>query len=349
MARPLRLNVPGGFYHVTSRGNERREICSEDAEREKFLGYLWEWTTRYRLRLHAYVLMTNHYHLLVETEEGNLSGAMQWLNTSYAQWYNRRHHRAGHLLQGRFKGILLDWPRWGLEVSRYLHLNPVRVARLGLGKERRRQAGRGTVREASAQGVSQRLHCLNGYRWSSYGAYVGSRERPEWLSCQNLWRRMGGSRAQAARAYRQYVEQGVGEDVGLEIWQNLKGQLVLGDEAFVNEIQEWLEGDRREQPGLRALRPRPGWEEVVRAVEAVKGEAWEEFRDRQGDRSRDVVLWLARRYAGLKLAELGVRAGGLDYRSVGSALRYLQEAQKQNAGLRRFMSQAEKLVKNKEI
>ena len=85
------------------------------------------------------------------------------------------------------------------------------------------------------------------------------------------------------------------------------------------------------------------------AVEAVKGEAWEDFRDRQGDRSRDVVLWLARRYAGLKLAELGVRAGGLDYRSVGSALRYLQEAQKQNAGLRRFMSQAEKLVKNKEI
>ena len=192
MARPLRLNVPGGFYHVTSRGNERREIFSADEEREKFLGYFPEWTTRYRLRLHGYVLMSNHYHLLVETEEGNLSGAMQWLNTSYAQWYNRRHRRVGHLLQGRFQGILVDWPRWGLEVSRYLHLNPVRVARLGMGKARRRQARRGTVRPASARRVRERLLGLNGYRWSSYGAYVGSREKPDWLTCQTLWRQMGG-------------------------------------------------------------------------------------------------------------------------------------------------------------
>jgi REP element-mobilizing transposase RayT len=82
MARPLRLNLPGGYYHVTSRGNERKEIFSGDEEREKFLGFLPEWTTRYRLRLHGYVLMNNHYHLLVETEEEDLSGAMQWLNTS---------------------------------------------------------------------------------------------------------------------------------------------------------------------------------------------------------------------------------------------------------------------------
>ncbi len=349
MARPLRLNMPGGYYHVTSRGNERREIFSGDEEREKFLGYLPEWMTRYRLRLHAYVLMANHYHLLLETEEGNLSGAMQWLNTSYAQWYNRKHRRAGHLLQGRFTGILVDWPAWGLELSRYLHLNPVRVAHLGLGKDRRRQARRGVVPSASGQQVNERLQCLNGYRWSSYGAYVGSREKPEWLTCQSLWKRMGGARRQAARAYRKYVEQGVLEDVSLELWHNLKGQMVLGDEEFVNEVQQWLVGDRREQPGLATLIRRPGWEEVVRAVEKVKGERWEEFRDRQGDRSRDVVLWLARRYAGLKLAKLGILAGGLDYRSVGSALRYLEKAQKQNLQLRRFMSQAERQIKNNEI
>lgn len=349
MARPLRLNLPGGFYHVTSRGNERREIFSGDEERGKFLGYLPEWMTRYRLRLHGYVLMANHYHLLVETEEGDLSRAMQWLNTSYAQWYNRKHRRGGHLLQGRFKGILVDWPAWGLELSRYLHLNPVRVALLGLGKDRRRQARRGAVASASAQQVNKRLHCLNGYRWSSYGAYVGSCDQPEWLTCQSLWQRMGGSRPQAARAYRQYVEQGLLEDVSLELWQNLKGQMVLGDEEFVSKVQEWLAGDRREQPGLMALTQGPGWEEVVRAVEKVKGERWEEFRDRQGDRSRDVVLWLARRHAGLKLAELGALAGGLDYRSVGSALRYLEEAQKQNPQLRRFVSQVERRIKNKEI
>jgi len=114
MARPLRLNLPGGFYHVTSRGNERKEIFTGEEELEKFVGYFPEWITRCRLRLHGYVLMANHYHLLVETEEGNLSRAMQWLNTSYAQGYNRKHQRVGHLLQGRFQGILVDWPAWGM-------------------------------------------------------------------------------------------------------------------------------------------------------------------------------------------------------------------------------------------
>jgi REP element-mobilizing transposase RayT len=349
MTRPLRLNVPGGFYHVTSRGNERKEIFAGEEEREKFVGYWPEWITRYRLRLHGYVLMANHYHLLVETAEGNLSRAMQWLNTSYAQWYNRKHQRVGHLWQGRFQGILVDWPAWGLELSRYLHLNPVRVSRLGLGKGRRRQAGRGVVGSATARQVEERMQCLNGYRWSSYGAYVGSREKPDWLTCQDLWQRMGGSRRQAARAYRKYVEQGLREDVSLELWRNLKGQLVLGDEEFVTEVQEWLAGDRREQPGLAALTRRPAWGEVLQVVEALQGERWQEFRDRQGDRTRDVVLWLARRYAGLKLGELGALAGGLDYRSVGSALRYLEEAQKRDPQLRRFVSQAEKIIKNKEI
>ena len=349
MARPLRLNLPGGFYHVTSRGNERKEIFAGEEELEKFVGYLPEWITRYRLRLHGYVMMANHYHLLVETEEGNLSRAMQWLNTSYAQWYNRKHQRVGHLLQGRFQGILVDWPAWGLELSRYLHLNPVRVSRPGLGKGRRGQARRGGVRSASALQVEERWQCLNAYRWSSYGAYVGSCEKPDWLTCQDLWQRIGGSRRPAARAYRKYVEQGLLEDVPLEPWQNLKGQMVLGDEEFVTQVQEWLAGDRREQPGLAALTLRPGWEEVLGVVEGLKGERWEEFRDRQGDRTRDVVLWLARRYAGLKLAELGALAGGLDYRSVGSALRYLEEAQKQDPRLRRFVRQAEKRLKNKEI
>lgn len=293
--------------------------------------------------------MDNHYHLLVESEEGDLSRAMQWLNAGYAEWYNRKYRRVGHLLQGRFKGILVDWPAWGLELSRYVHLNPVRIARLGLGKERRRQSGRGVAASSSLEEVRERLRYLNGYRWSSYGAYAGKVEKPEWLTCQSLWKQMGGSKRQAMRAYRKYVEQGAAEDASAEIWQNLKGQLVLGDEALLSEVQEWLEGDRREQSALEALSQRPSWEEVVQAVERVKGKRWKEFRDRQGDRSRDVVLWLGRRHAGLKLAELGRLAGGLDYRSVHSALRYLEEAQKHNAQLRRLMSQAEREIKNKEI
>src|SRR5580698_82345 len=127
MARAARIHVPGAWYHVTARGNERRAIFRAEADYAHLVLIIEEAVGRFGLRLHGYVLMQNHYHLILETPEANLSRAMQWLNVSYSTWFNRRHRRSGHLFQGRFKAILVDPQEWGLILSRYVHLNPLRT------------------------------------------------------------------------------------------------------------------------------------------------------------------------------------------------------------------------------
>lgn len=153
MARPLRIERAGSWYYLTACGNERRDIFRDDDDRLKFLALLETWVERYRLRLHAYVLMNNHYHLLAETVEANLSQAMQWLNVSYSVWFNRRYQRVGHLLQGRFQGIVVDWEQWGLELSRYLHLNPVRRQRYAPDRKSRQRDRAVVVRQVRAERV----------------------------------------------------------------------------------------------------------------------------------------------------------------------------------------------------
>ena len=143
MARTVRIQRSGAWYHVTARGNEGRPIYRDQRDRRHFCELLAELVQSYRWRVHAYVLIDNHYHLMVETAEANLSRGMQWLNVSYSVWFNRRHQRAGHLFQGRYKAIVVDRLGWGLEVSRYVHLNPVRFERLGLGKGQRQRVGGG--------------------------------------------------------------------------------------------------------------------------------------------------------------------------------------------------------------
>src|SRR5271157_1922938 len=137
MARPLRIERPGGRYHVTARGNEQKPIYRTDGDREHCLRLLGEMSERFGVRVHAYTLMDNHYHLMVETPEANLSRAMQWLNVSYSVWFNRRHERGGHLFQGRFGAVVVEEDAGWQEVARYVHLNPVRIAGLGLDKRAR--------------------------------------------------------------------------------------------------------------------------------------------------------------------------------------------------------------------
>src|SRR5215213_10512872 len=127
MARPLRLVRLGVWYHITARGIERRPIFKDDRDRARFVELLAELSERFRVRLLSYVLMDNHYHLLLELSQANLSAAMRWLNISYSVWFNRRHRRAGYLFQGRFKSVLVDPDSWGLALSAYIHLNPVRT------------------------------------------------------------------------------------------------------------------------------------------------------------------------------------------------------------------------------
>ena len=347
MARPVRIEIPGGWYHVTARGNERRRIFADDKDRGRFVELLAEWVERFGLRLHAYVLMDNHYHLLVETPHANLSQAMQWLGVSYTTWFNRRHGRVGHLFQGRFKAMILEAESAAVEVGRYLHLNPVRVGRLGLGKTAQRRAALGMTDRPDAKLVAERLERLRRYPWSSYRAYAGGAKKPEWLTMRTVLEMSGGrSWSERQQAYRQYVEEAAREGLAKSPWERLEAGVVLGGERFVERMRRHLQGDEREQPQLRRLKARPSWQQVVVAVEKVKGERWEAFRDRYGDWGRDAALYVGRRRAGMRLRELAEAAGGVDYGSAAGAVQRFAKRLAHDRALNKLVNAVENEISN---
>ena len=350
MARALRIERAGGRYHVSARGNERRDIFRDDGDRQHFLDLLGELPDRFGSRLHAYVLMPNHYHLLLETPETNLSRLGQWLNVSYSVWFNRRHQRSGHLFQGRFGAILIEDDAGFQEVGRYVHLNPVRVLRLGLDK-RRRVAGRlGLAPAPKSEVVQERLRVLRTWRWSSYPAYAGGAPRPRWLVSEVLGRLCGGRTAAERRAaLRAYTESAVREGLTESPWERLQGGVILGSESFARAVRAKLQANEREQPGARQLRGRASWEQIVRAVETVKGESWTEFRDRHGDWGRDVALWEGRRLGRLKLRELAELAGGLDYSAAGAAVNRISRRVPKDMVLRRQIQRIERQLSHFEM
>lgn len=339
MARAIRINVAGGWYHVTSRGTERRVIYDGDREYGHCLELLGEMRERFRLRIHAYVLMPNHYHLLIETPEANLSQAMQWLNTSYGMWYNRRHGRVGPLMQGRFKAVLVESPSsavsggWALEVSRYIHLNPVRVKEQGLGKAAVKGEARGVSRAPTAEAVARRLEVLRGYRWSSYPAYAGYRRVEEWLTTGALLGRMKREGKLARANYRREVEVVLRQGVEARGWGEIREALVLGTEAFRKVIAREVKRDGLVQKRAREISRCVGVGEVVAAVERIRRERWGVFRDRQGDWGRDLVLYLLRRYGGMTLREVGAWAGGMTWSAVSVAIRRLSQRMQCDAAL----------------
>ena len=211
MSRPLRLELSGGLYHVTSRGNRREDIFVDDADREAWLEILARCCERFNWAIHAWCQMTNHYHLVIETAEGNLSAGMRQLNGVYTQHVNRRHKRVGHVFQGRFKGILVERDSYLLELSRYLVLNPVHA---------------GMVKHARQ------------WKWSSYDAMIGRAARPDWLNTDWVLGQFGAQRSRQVARYVEFVQEGVR---GRRIWEDLKGQIYLGSDAFVETMQRELE------------------------------------------------------------------------------------------------------------
>ncbi len=321
------MERPGAWYHVTARGNERRPIFQDDRDRGHFCELLAQSTETFRLVLHAYVLMDNHYHLLMETPEANLSRAMQWFNVSYSVWFNRRHGRAGHLFQGRYKAIVVDRDTWALGLSRYVHLNPVRVKSLLLDKPAQHRSQQGAGSKPEAELIRERLVRLRRYRWSSYRAYAGLTPPPPWLVCKAVLALVGEGHVEQQRlAYRQYVEDAVREGLAESPWEQLSAQIVLGTQEFVRGLRQHWQGNQREQAPLRGLAPRPGFVQVIAVVEKLKGEKWETFRDRHGDWGRDLALYLGKKECGLKLRELGEAAGGMDYAGVSVAVKRFERS-----------------------
>jgi putative transposase len=210
MARPLRIEYPGAVYHVTSRGNEKKPIFKDDQDRENFLNSLQHVNKRYHWICHAYCLMTNHYHLMIETPDGNLSLGMRQLNGVYTQLFNKRHGRTGHLFQGRYKAILIQKDSHLLEVSRYVVLNPVRA----------RMAAK-----------------PDDWKWSSYLATAGRTTPHPGLTVDWVLDQFGRQRSKAEKEYRQFVSWGIGKET---IWTGVRGQALLGEDDFVDALTDHL-------------------------------------------------------------------------------------------------------------
>src|SRR5260221_6610522 len=321
MARPLRIERAGAWYHVTGRGLERRAIFLDAKDRMHWLELVGEAVDLWRWVVYGYVQMGNHFHLIVETREPNLSRAMHWLNTSYVAWFNRRHRRAGPLFQGVYKAILVERGAWGLALSRYVHLNPVRTVELGLSKADRKADRLGARGKPEARLVQERVRRLRNFRWSSYRAYIGLERAPAWLECSSLLELNGkGTRLKQQAAYQRYVEEVVREGLEESPWEQVKGQLVLGSQQTWEKIRKTVRGSKREQPQARKLTPRPTFAAVKRVVEELAGQKWQDLVDRHSDWGRDLALYLGRGLGGLKLTELGREIGGADYSAVSIAV-----------------------------
>jgi REP element-mobilizing transposase RayT len=351
MARPLRIEIPDGRYHLTARGNnERRMIFRDDRDREHFLELLAELPDRFGTLLHAFVLMTNHFHLLLQTPEANLSRTGQWLNVSYSVWFNRRHQRQGHLFQGRFSAFLIEDDANFQEVGRYLHLNPVRVQALKLGKRERAAAKHGLSAAPTAEVVRQRLKVLRQWKWSSYPAYAGYSKSPSWLTVDVLGCLCGGRTSkQQQAAMRAYCEQAVREGLPEGPWARLIGGVVLGSQEFADRLLQRTRANPREQASLRGVRQAVSWEQIVEAVASVKGESWAEFSQRHGDWGRDAALWVGRRRGRLKLKQLAEWAGGIDYASAGTAVSRFGRRLVKDKRLQRFIAKIEEQLSNDEM
>lgn len=237
MARPLRLEFTGALYHITSRGDRREDIYEDDTDRKTFLSVLNNICDTYNWVCHAYCLMGNHYHLLIETPDANLSRGMRQLNGVYTQKYNRAHGRVGHVFQGRYKAILVEKENYLLELSRYIVLNPVRA---------------GMTRSA------------RDWPWSSYRATVGQRKGLKCLNAEWILAAFGKRKSVAIERYKIFVTEGKGQP---SPWTLLQHQVYLGSEQFIEKMQSFIDEDKdlSEVPSSQR-RPKPkelGYYEVT--------------------------------------------------------------------------------------
>jgi REP element-mobilizing transposase RayT len=297
MARPLRIEFPGAFYHVVNRGNQRNRIFFSPSHYEMFLEKLSVFSEQFDISVKCYCIMPNHFHLYLQTREGNLSRFMQSLLTSFCYSLNRLRGKSGHIFQGRFKCHLVEDAAYSLVVSRYIHLNPVRVEE---------------AREVSFAG---RRRMLESFKWSSYAAYAGKAEVPEWLDVSSVLGNFGSKDDKLRRkAYVDYVEEGLLKDTG-NPFGSATSQIILGGEEFTERIRrKYLMNlnvtDHKEQRDLSKMRRSFLFEEILSiASKYFKADADELLRKSSRSEARKALMYLACKYCRgrMSLTEIGRR------------------------------------------
>jgi len=311
MARQLRIEFPGAFYHVTARGNERKAVFKSIKDREQFFSYLESASNRYGAIIHAYCLMDNHYHILIETPLGNLSKIMQHINSAYTTYFNIKRDRSGHLFQGRYKSILVEVDEYAKELSRYIHLNPVRAKMVKTPEE---------------------------YQWSSYSYYADKRKAPEWLYRDFVLGYFGKRLSTSQRNYRKFVHSLVGE-VYDSPFTDVIYSVILGSQEYAQEIKDTFLKKRpqdRELPSLLELVDRPDIDIISKIVDSVI-----QTDDRL---AKQIKLYFCHRYSGLKLKEIG-KYFGIGESGVSQTSHRLSDKLKRNKKLSKKVAILKKKLK----
>ncbi len=323
MARPLRIQYPGAVYHITCRGNARADIYKDDKDRKAFLEMLKESQTIYSIKIYSYVLMSNHYHLLIETPRGNLSDYMRHFNMRYTSHYNRRHKKVGHIYQGRFKGILVDKDIYLTMLSRYIHLNPVRI------------------KSIKHMPYREKLKYLQKYKWSSFPGYINKRKKQEFIDYDLVLEEYGGDNEKGRHAYGSIL--GLDISVNMEIKDKIVGQSIIGREDFIEKVVDrYLKKDPniREQPSLRELHGLRAKEEIIGAIKEETGKCLDEIKKSKGI-ERNVLMDFLYRVGGIKGTEIG-RLLEVDYSTVSQGRKRLRDRLKKDKKLKQIVNRIER-------
>ena len=310
MARPLRIEYEGAFYHVMNRGLERREILQEERDYEKFLELLEDTHQQYHFKVHSYCLMPNHYHLYLETPQGDLSRGMRHIDGIYTQVFNKRRRRVGPLFQGRYKAIVVEKESYSLEISRYIHLNPVKAKMV----ERPEQ-----------------------WKWSSYRMFLGKEKKREFLETDWLLGQFAKKGMRARGLFHQFTLEGLKES-----WEPGKEKqgCVLGGMDFCNWVRhEFLEEkEDGEIPELRQWQKKASLEEIEEVISKLS--------ETETRIKKKLRIYAMRKYGGLSLKEIGEKMGGVSYSGVSRVVERLETEMEKNLRVRRLVEQLKGKMSN---
>lgn len=291
----------------------------------------------YEVELHAYVLMTNHFHLVIKTRQANLQKFMQRFNTSYTMYYNRRYGRSGHLYQGRYKAILVDADEYLLELSRYIHLNPVKISK---------------YKKASIQ---EKAKLLRGYRWSSYQGYVQPGKREQNVNYATVLGVLSGRDGKRAREqYKKFLIDGLAKESPKKLWEEVRGQSILGSEGFIDWVYEKYLMDRRKD-----RREKSGLEEIelkALSIEKIAGRVAKEYKVNEEElcrkrsrhaEARSILIELSRRYITKQksMSAIGEVLGGISISAIGQNSKRLTKKLAEDRDLKRNFEAIEKALK----
>ena len=325
MARPLRIQFPGALYHIMCRGNKGNNIFLDDDDRHRFLFLLTESLHIYEATLFAYVLMHNHFHLILKTHRPNVSELMRRFNICYTGWFNYHHGTYGHLYQGRYKSVLVDADNYLLALSRYIHLNPTRFAATRIDDHR----------------VS--LHTLLQYKWSTLPGYIKVSRTVDFVDYDTILRMVKGR-----KSYQRFMVDGLKKEDKNPL-DDVKCQMILGSESYVKRIKDrYIEaGSSREQPALRKLKKKPIIPDIIiDCVSEHTGISKEMLlRAHHNGTARGILSELLYRFSGLKLREIG-RLLGIDYSSVYKCRHRLKVDMGKKKEIARLYKIMERQIKN---